>query len=282
MRSLRAARPRRIGRSLRHLLERAITLGGLAAARELLPGWKGPRRKAWPTADQIDAVLPQTQCGRCGYPACRPYAEAIARGEADINQCPPGGDAGVWALASLVGRTTKPLDPSRGTVPQEPSVAWIDEAACIGCTRCIQACPVDAILGAAKQMHTVIRSECTGCELCVEPCPVDCISMVPAPQEAPAALLTNSNQYRREPIRIRNQRRRHADLARERYQHRMARLAQEREERQQRHRDKKAMPKRDLDNVDKKAVIQAAVDRARRRQAAMAASRSASSISHSE
>lgn len=128
-------------------------------------------------ATQIDALLPQTQCTRCGYPACRPYAEAIANGEADINRCPPGGQAGVDALAALLGRESKPLDPAFG-VEAAPMVAVIDEGDCIGCTKCIQACPVDAIVGAAKRMHTIITADCTGCELCVAPCPVDCIAMV--------------------------------------------------------------------------------------------------------
>ncbi|MCX7627094.1 MAG: electron transport complex subunit RsxB [Methylophilaceae bacterium] len=134
-----------------------------------------------PLVDKIDAILPQTQCGQCGYPGCRPYAAAIAKGEADINQCPPGGEAGVRALADLLGVEPKPLNTAHG-VPKPKSVAVIDENLCIGCTLCIQACPVDAILGAAKQMHTVIASECTGCELCVAPCPVDCITMVPIPE----------------------------------------------------------------------------------------------------
>lgn len=135
-----------------------------------------------PLATRIDALLPQTQCTRCGYPACLPYAEAIAAGEADINRCPPGGETGVAALAQLLGRAAKPLDPSCGS-EAAPSVAVIDEAACIGCTKCIQACPVDAILGTGKHMHTVISAECTGCELCVEPCPVDCIHMLPVASE---------------------------------------------------------------------------------------------------
>ena len=128
-------------------------------------------------ASQIDSLLPQTQCTRCGYPACRPYAEAIARGEADINQCPPGGQAGVDALAVLLGRESKPLDAKYG-IEAAPAVALIDEDVCIGCTKCIQACPVDAIVGAAKRMHTIITAECTGCELCIPPCPVDCIAMI--------------------------------------------------------------------------------------------------------
>jgi electron transport complex protein RnfB len=131
-----------------------------------------------PLVDKIDAILPQTQCGQCGFPGCRPYATAIANGEADINQCPPGGEPGVRALADLLGVEPKPLNAEHGD-PKPKSVAVIDENLCIGCTLCIQACPVDAILGAAKHMHTVIVSECTGCELCVAPCPVDCIAMVP-------------------------------------------------------------------------------------------------------
>jgi len=129
--------------------------------------------------DRIDAALPQTQCTRCGYPACRPYAEAVARGEAAINRCPPGGAEGVRVLARITGQPVLPLDPEYG-VEVPPCVAMIDEDACIGCTKCIQACPVDAIIGASKLMHTVIADLCTGCELCIPPCPVDCIAMVPA------------------------------------------------------------------------------------------------------
>jgi electron transport complex protein RnfB len=128
--------------------------------------------------EEINAVLPQTQCGQCDYPGCRPYAEAIARGEADIDQCPPGGDAGVRALAELLGREPKPVDPEHGE-HKAPMVAIIDEERCIGCTLCIQACPVDAIVGAPRLMHTVIADECTGCELCLPPCPVDCIDLIP-------------------------------------------------------------------------------------------------------
>ena len=130
-----------------------------------------------PIVDQLEDLLPQTQCGQCGYPGCRPYAEAIANGEADINRCPPGGETVILALADLLGVDPKPLDEEVGE--EKPrTVAVIDEQTCIGCTLCIQACPVDAILGAAKQMHTVIERECTGCELCLPPCPVDCIEMV--------------------------------------------------------------------------------------------------------
>jgi electron transport complex protein RnfB len=127
--------------------------------------------------DRIDALLPQTQCAQCAYPGCRPYAMAIAAGEAEINQCPPGGEAGVRALAELLGRDYIPLNPEFGE-EASPRVARIDEEVCIGCTLCIEACPVDAIMGASKLMHTVIRSECTGCDLCLPPCPVDCIDMI--------------------------------------------------------------------------------------------------------
>ncbi|MDH5614155.1 MAG: RnfABCDGE type electron transport complex subunit B, partial [Gammaproteobacteria bacterium] len=116
---------------------------------------------------------------QCTYPGCRPYAEAMAKGEADINQCPPGGEQTIVALADLLGVDPKPLNPEMGEVKEEKTVVIIDEDICIGCTLCIQACPVDAILGAAKQMHTVIEEECTGCNLCIPPCPVECIYIVP-------------------------------------------------------------------------------------------------------
>jgi electron transport complex protein RnfB len=132
--------------------------------------------------DRIDALLPQTQCTRCGYPACRPYAEAIAAGTADINRCPPGGPQTIAALATLTGRPVQPLDTTCGTYGP-PTVARIDEAICIGCTLCIAACPVDAIIGGAKRMHAVLPSLCTGCSLCVPPCPVDCIVIEPVRRE---------------------------------------------------------------------------------------------------
>ena len=132
-----------------------------------------------PLADQIEDLLPQTQCTKCGFDGCRPYAEAIASGAADINQCPPGGIEGVARLAALTGRKVIPINPANGVERPRP-VAFIDEALCIGCTLCIQACPVDAIIGAAKHMHTVIEPLCTGCELCVPACPVDCIVLEPA------------------------------------------------------------------------------------------------------
>lgn len=135
-------------------------------------------------AEAINDVLPQTQCTRCGYDGCRPYAEAIVRGEAGINQCPPGGTATIAALAGLTGREAVALDPACGEAETQPFVAFIDEARCIGCYKCVQACPVDAIVGAPKLMHTVIDAECTGCELCLPPCPVDCIEWRPRQTDA--------------------------------------------------------------------------------------------------
>ncbi|WP_422137371.1 electron transport complex subunit RsxB [Endozoicomonas sp. ALC020] len=129
-----------------------------------------------PIIDQVNELLPQTQCGQCGFPGCRPYAEAIVSGES-INRCPPGGQSTINALADLLDVEPEPLDEEHGA-EKPPMVAYIREDECIGCTKCLQACPVDAILGAAKQMHTVMKDECTGCDLCVEPCPVDCIDMV--------------------------------------------------------------------------------------------------------
>jgi Na+-translocating ferredoxin:NAD+ oxidoreductase subunit B len=163
------------------MLHAILAVAGLALVFGLILGYSAQRFRVEgdPIADQIDALLPQTQCGQCSYPGCRPYAEAIAAGEADINRCPPGGEPTVLALADLLGRDPKPLEAET----REKAVAVIDEQTCIGCTLCIQACPVDAIVGAAKQMHTVIEDECTGCELCLEPCPVDCIVMVPLQQD---------------------------------------------------------------------------------------------------
>ena len=158
-----------------------LALVGLGMAFGSLLGFAAVRFKTEgdPIADQINALLPQTQCGQCGYPGCRPYSEAIANGEA-INKCPPGGEATINDLATLLDVEPLPLDEEHGE-EKATAVAYIREDECIGCTKCIQACPVDAILGAAKLMHTVIISECTGCDLCVEPCPVDCIDMITAP-----------------------------------------------------------------------------------------------------
>jgi electron transport complex protein RnfB len=137
-----------------------------------------------PDAHAIDALLPQTQCTQCGFDGCLPYAEAIASGEASINRCPPGGDEAIHRLAALTRLPYAPLDPLRG-IHRAPMLAVVDETRCIGCTICIQKCPVDAIVGAAKSMHTVIAAQCTGCELCVAPCPVDCIELVPMPAAHP-------------------------------------------------------------------------------------------------
>ncbi len=135
-----------------------------------------------PVVEQIDALLPQTQCGQCSFAGCRPYAEAIAAGDAQINLCPPGGENLIQSLADLLDVEVLPMNEEDDDTIIGPIVAVIIEETCIGCTLCIQACPVDAILGAAKQMHTVIESECTGCELCIAPCPVDCIEMIPVKQ----------------------------------------------------------------------------------------------------
>lgn len=147
-----------------------------------------PAKVARADSDAIEALLPQTQCGQCGYAGCRPYAEAIAAGEA-INRCPPGGERTVAALADLLHTPALPLDVD--TPPPPRAVAFIREAECIGCTKCIQACPVDAIVGAAKLMHTVIAAECTGCDLCVEPCPVDCIDMRPLTRVPPTLIASD-------------------------------------------------------------------------------------------
>ncbi len=163
------------------MLDALLIMGLLAAALGGLLGFASVRLK--PDSDQvveqINALLPQTQCGQCAYPGCRPYAEAIASGEAPINRCPPGGETTIRQLADLLDREPEPLDTSHGSTPEQAMVAFIDEPACIGCTLCIQACPVDAILGARGLMHTVIADECTGCELCIDPCPVDCITLLP-------------------------------------------------------------------------------------------------------
>lgn len=157
-----------------------IALGGLSVFFGAVLGFAAVKFKVEgdPLVERIDELLPQTQCGQCGYPGCRPYAEAIANGDA-INKCPPGGQTTVNNLADLLGVSAPALDSDLGEEADIKKVAFIREDECIGCTKCLQACPVDAIVGAAKQMHTVIADECTGCDLCVEPCPVDCIDMIP-------------------------------------------------------------------------------------------------------
>lgn len=144
------------------------------------------------TATQIDAILPQTQCGLCGYKGCMPYATALADNQADINLCPPGGVDGLFAIGKLLNVDAAPFVDDMQKKAKPPLRAVIREAECIGCTKCIQACPIDAILGAAKSMHTVITDECSGCELCVAPCPVDCIDMVATTD----TLLDKQDQFR--------------------------------------------------------------------------------------
>jgi len=165
------------------IFDAVFVITGLAIVFGVLLGYAAIRFKVEgePIVEELDAALPQTQCGQCTYPGCRPYAEAMAAGEADINQCPPGGEDTIQQLADILGVEAKPLSEEHAeNAAEELMVAVIVEKDCIGCTLCIQACPVDAIVGASKQMHTVIESECTGCELCLPPCPVDCIEMVPA------------------------------------------------------------------------------------------------------
>ncbi len=169
-------------------------------------------------ADRIDALLPQTQCRRCGYDGCRPYADALARGAAELDRCPPGGAHVIEKLAALLARPVLPLDASCGA-EAAPAVAWVDEPACVGCARCLDACPTDAIVGARKRMHTVIADDCSGCELCLPVCPVDCIHMVPAPG-LPATPLPGPAIDAR------------AARFRRLYEARLARLARERDARQ--------------------------------------------------
>ncbi|BFM10723.1 electron transport complex subunit RsxB [Simiduia litorea] len=157
-----------------------IALGSLSLIFGAILGFAAVRFKVEgdPIVEQIDALLPQTQCGQCGHPGCKPYAQGIANGE-PINKCPPGGQSTINAIATLLDVAAPSLDEEHGVELDVARVAYIREDECIGCTKCIQACPMDAILGAAKQMHTVIADECTGCDLCIEPCPVDCIDMIP-------------------------------------------------------------------------------------------------------
>ena len=218
-------------------------------------------------ADQIEDLLPQTQCTKCGYTGCRPYAQAIAAGSAEINQCPPGGEQGIARLANLLGKKVIPLNPVHG-LERPRSLAYIDESLCIGCTLCIQACPVDAIAGAAKQMHTVVASLCTGCDLCVAPCPVDCIVIYPVRGEATGWDAWSQPE---------------ADDARARHDLRTARLRREAEENDARLAAKAVSKMQELkqevpattaeaaEKERKRAIIAAAMERARAKAAAASA-----------
>ncbi|SDD10400.1 electron transport complex subunit RsxB [Paraburkholderia lycopersici] len=229
-------------------------------------------------ADRIEDLLPQTQCTKCGYDGCRPYAEAVAAGAANYNQCPPGGVEGVARLANLLGKSVIPVNPDNGVERPRP-VAFIDEQLCIGCTLCMQACPVDAIVGAPKQMHTIVKDQCTGCDLCVAPCPVDCIAMIPVTGEATGWDAWTQQQ---------------ADEARARHDRRVARQAAERnaaearaaarraatsaqvrapaleDDAKQANAAQPASSPADDAEARKKAIIQAALERARRKKAEMA------------
>lgn len=218
-------------------------------------------------ADRIEDLLPQTQCTKCGYAGCRPYAEAVARGEAGYNQCPPGGVEGVARLASLLGKPVIALNPANGAERPRP-VAFIDESLCIGCTLCMQACPVDAIVGAPKLMHTVVSALCTGCDLCVAPCPVDCISMLPVTGDATGWQAWSADQ---------------AEAARKRHDRRTARIAREREAAEARAAARRAAAspaaaappasatEEDEAAAKKRAIIAAALERARQKKAALEA-----------
>ena len=215
-------------------------------------------------ADRIEDLLPQTQCTKCGYAGCRPYAEAIAEGSAAYNQCPPGGAEGLARLARLLGKPVIPINPVHGLERERP-VALIDESVCIGCTLCIQACPVDAIVGAAKQMHTVIAELCTGCDLCVPPCPVDCIAMIPV---TPGK--TGWDAWSQQA----------ANAARRRHDQRTARLQREKADNDARLAAKAAAkmkevnaemavtPEEQAEKERKRAIIAAAMERARLKKAA--------------
>ncbi|RKO21119.1 electron transport complex subunit RsxB [Burkholderia mallei] len=223
-------------------------------------------------ADRIEDLLPQTQCTKCGYDGCRPYAEAIAAGTAGYDQCPPGGAEGVARLAKLLGKPVIPLNQAHGVERARP-VAFIDEQLCIGCTLCMQACPVDAIVGAPKQMHTIVAELCTGCDLCVPPCPVDCIAMIPVTGERTGWDAWSQQQ---------------ADAARARHDARAARLKREREAAEARAAARRAAsaaaahapassaaapaaPAADGADAKKRAIIAAALERARKKKEALAA-----------
>lgn len=183
--------------------------------------------------NEIDALLPQTQCGECGYPGCRPYAIALAEGSASIDRCPPGGVETMKALGALLNSPTEPYIETVAQQTRAPSIAVIREAECIGCTKCIQACPVDAIIGSAKHMHNILNHECTGCGLCVEPCPVDCIEMQPQP----------SHTYDR-------------NLARDRFNHRQVRLLRDQQAKEALYQEKRRIASQAIDKQEEKRAKQ--------------------------
>jgi len=244
-----------------HLISDAAPalLAAAALAGMALAGWRW-RRATLPAAARIDQLLPQTQCGQCGYAGCRPYAEAIGAGHAGINRCPPGGERVIRRLAALTGQPVVPLDASCGR-HKPPQIARIDEQRCIGCTLCIQACPVDAIVGAAKLMHTVVVDQCTGCELCLPPCPVDCIDLAPAPRRATSLIPGHAV--------------RSADAARARFVRRQQRLDRERHARAERLAAKAEAKLAQLPATSdpalerKRAIVAAAVARARAKLATL-------------
>ncbi len=251
---------------------------GSFPARDAAGATRGPRVQDVPNvtdrvtlADRIEDLLPQTQCTKCGYAGCRPYAEAVALGEAGYNQCPPGGAQGIARLAALLGKPVIALNPENGQERPRP-LAVIDETLCIGCTLCMQVCPVDAIVGAPKLMHTVVSELCTGCDLCVAPCPVDCIAMIPVTGERTGWDAWSQAQ---------------ADAARERHERRSARLQRERQAAEARAAERRAEAAAaratsasgpantagtaEDDAAKKRAIIQAAMERARQKKEALAA-----------
>jgi Na+-translocating ferredoxin:NAD+ oxidoreductase subunit B len=256
----------------RHTVTRPAPDGHTPQARPDVPTVNDSRT----LADRIEDLLPQTQCTKCGYDGCRPYAEAVAAGTANYNQCPPGGAEGVARLATLLGKPVIPINPANGEERARP-VAFIDEQLCIGCTLCMQACPVDAIVGAPKQMHTIVKDQCTGCDLCVAPCPVDCIAMIPVTGNATGWDAWSQQQ---------------ADEAHVRHDRRLARQAAERNAAEARAAARRAAASAHAEaqveaaaqapdaqpasastddaEAKKKAIIQAALERARRKKAELA------------
>lgn len=236
---------------------RLFTITSLALAAIFVAALR-IRATSRPLAERIDALLPQTQCRQCGYHGCRPYADAIAAGIAAINRCPPGGEHVIRGLARLTGHEPRPLDPACGAFKPR-QVALIEEEHCIGCTLCIKACPTDAIIGAPRLMHTVITAQCTGCELCIAPCPVDCIVLRPMPWRAIERLRGRPGAFRNE-MRVR-------------FEGRNRRLERDQREQLERLAEKNAAKLAELRHASdaaasrKRAIVEAALKRARERLA---------------